>query len=48
MENSSTNVGNEVFTAVVMSNSGFCIITLYSPLEVNQRFGGTCRIHLQG
>jgi hypothetical protein len=32
----------------VMKSSVFCDITPCSPLKVNQRFGGTCRLHLQG
>jgi hypothetical protein len=42
------SVGFEVLTAVVMENSIFWNITLRSPLKVNLRFGGTCRLHLQG
>jgi hypothetical protein len=30
-----------------MKSSIFWDITPYSPLKVNQRFGGTCRLHLQ-
>jgi hypothetical protein len=37
-------VGCEVLTAVVI----FWDITPCSPLKVNRRFGGTCRLHLQG
>jgi hypothetical protein len=47
MVNNDTGVGFEVLTAVVMSNCDFCDITPYNPLEVNQRFGGTYRNHLQ-
>jgi hypothetical protein len=42
------NVGFEVLTAVVMKSSVFRDITPCSPLKVNSRFGGTCRLHLQG
>jgi hypothetical protein len=38
----------EVLTAVVMNSSLFWYITACSPLKVNWRFGGTCRLHLQG
>jgi hypothetical protein len=41
-------VGFEVLTAVVMNSSIFWDITPCSPLKVNRRFGGTCRLHLQG
>jgi hypothetical protein len=41
-------VGFEVITAVVMNISIFWDITPCSPLRVNQRFGGTFRLHLQG
>jgi hypothetical protein len=37
----------EVITAVVMSYI-FWDTTPCSPLKVNQCFGGTCRLHLQG
>jgi hypothetical protein len=37
--------GLEVFRAVVMKSSVFWDIT---PLKVNRRFGGTCRLHFQG
>jgi hypothetical protein len=33
---------------VVMKSSIFWDITPYSPLKVNRRLGGTCRLHLQG
>jgi hypothetical protein len=33
---------------VVMKCSIFWDITPCSPLKVNRRFGGTCRLHLQG
>jgi hypothetical protein len=42
------SVGFEVLPAVVMNSSFFWDITLSSLLKVNQRFGGTCRLHLQG
>jgi hypothetical protein len=38
-------VGCEALTAVVMTSSIFRDITLCSPLKVNPRFGGTCRLH---
>jgi hypothetical protein len=38
----------EVLTAVAMKSSIFWDISLCSPLNVNRRFGGTCRFHLQG
>jgi hypothetical protein len=41
-------VGFEFLTAVVMKSSIFWDITPCSPLKVNWRFGGTCRLHLQG
>jgi hypothetical protein len=41
-------VGFEVLTAVIMKTTIFCDRTPCSPLKVNQRFGGTCRLHLQG
>jgi hypothetical protein len=41
-------VGFEVLTAVVVKSSVFWDITLCSPLQVNQRFGGTCFLFLQG
>jgi hypothetical protein len=40
--------GFEVLTAVVMKSSLFWDITPCCPLEVNRRFRGTCRLHLQG
>jgi hypothetical protein len=42
------HVGSEVLTAVVMNSSLLWDITPCSPLKVNQRFEGTCRLHLQG
>jgi hypothetical protein len=39
---------NNVRTGITMESSMFCNITPCSPLKVNQRFGGTCRLHLQG
>jgi hypothetical protein len=42
------SIGFEVFTAVVMKNTIFRDITSCSPLNVNRRFGGTYRLHLQG
>jgi hypothetical protein len=41
-------VGLEVSTAVVMKSIIFCDMTPCSPLSLNQRFGGTYRLHLQG
>jgi hypothetical protein len=41
-------VGFEVFTAVVMKRIIFWDITPCSLLSVNQCFGGTYRLHLQG
>jgi hypothetical protein len=38
----------EALTAVNMKSSIFWDITACSPLKVNWRFGGTCRLHLQG
>jgi hypothetical protein len=43
-----TVVWFEVLTAVVIKSSILWDITPSSPLEVNRRFGGTCRLHLQG
>jgi hypothetical protein len=40
--------GLGILTAVVMKSSILWDITLRSPLKVNQRFGGTCHLHLQG
>jgi hypothetical protein len=37
-----------VLTALVMKSSTFWDITLCSPLEVNRRFGESCRLHPQG
>jgi hypothetical protein len=42
------DAGFEVFPAVVMKPSVFWDITPYSSLKVNRRFGGICRLHLQG
>jgi hypothetical protein len=42
------HVGFEVLTVVDMKSSIFCNITPCSPLKVSRRFGGTCRLHLQG
>jgi hypothetical protein len=41
-------VGFEVLTAVVAKSNIFWDITPCSPLKVNQRFGGTYRLYLQG
>jgi hypothetical protein len=40
--------GFEVLTAVVMKGSVFWDKTPCSPLKVKRRFGGKCRLHLQG
>jgi hypothetical protein len=37
-----SHAGPEVLTAVVMKSPIFWDITPFSPLKVNQRFGGTC------
>jgi hypothetical protein len=42
------NAGFEVLTAVVMKNFAFWDITTCSPLNINQRFVGICRLHLHG
>jgi hypothetical protein len=42
------NVGFEVLRAVVMKCSIFWDITTCSPLKINRRFGGICRLHIQG
>jgi hypothetical protein len=41
-------VGFEVLTAVVVKSCIFWDVTPCSPLKLNRRFGGTCRLHLQG
>jgi hypothetical protein len=41
-------VGVEVLTSVVMKSAVFWDETPCSLLEVNRRFGRTCRLHLQG
>jgi hypothetical protein len=41
-------VGFVVLTAVIMKSAIFWDITPCSPLKVNRRFRGTCRLHLQG
>jgi hypothetical protein len=48
--NNFTASGSEVLTAVVRksSTSTFWYITPCSPSKLNWRFGGTCRLHLQG
>jgi hypothetical protein len=38
----------DVLTTVVMKSSIFWDIMSCSPLKVNRRFGGTCRLHFQG
>jgi hypothetical protein len=42
---SDRHVRFEVLTAVVVKSSIFWDITPCSPLSVNRRFGGTCRLH---
>jgi hypothetical protein len=42
------HVGFEVLTALVTNSSIIREKTSCSPLEVNRRFGWTCRLHLQG
>jgi hypothetical protein len=41
-------VGTEVLTVVVVKSTIFWVITPYTPLKVNRRFGGTYHLHLQG
>jgi hypothetical protein len=41
------DVGFEGLTAVVMESSIFWNLMPCSPLKVNSRFEGTCRLHLQ-
>jgi hypothetical protein len=41
-------LGSEVLTVVIMKSSIFWDIMTCGPLKVNWRFGGTCRLHLQG
>jgi hypothetical protein len=43
-----TSAGFEVLTVVIMKSSIFWDITPYSPLKIDQRFGGTCLLQLQG
>jgi hypothetical protein len=40
--------GSEVLTTVVIKSTIFWDITPCSPFKVNQRLGGTYRLHLQG
>jgi hypothetical protein len=40
-------VGFEALTEVTMKISVFWITTVYSPVSVNRRFGGTCCLYLQ-
>jgi hypothetical protein len=42
-----SHVGFEVLMAVAMKNYNFFDIMPCSPLKLNRRFGGTCRLHLQ-
>jgi hypothetical protein len=46
--NSTSDVGFEVFTAVVMKSIIFWDMTSCSPLSFKQRFGVTYCLHLQG
>jgi hypothetical protein len=39
---------NDTHVITIKNNSAFCNITPCSPLEVNKRFGGICRLHVQG
>jgi hypothetical protein len=39
------DAGSEVLTPVVMKSYIFLNITPYSPLKVNQRYGGRSRLH---
>jgi hypothetical protein len=41
-------VGFEVLTAVVMKSYVFWDVPPCSPFKINRRFGGTCRLHLEG
>jgi hypothetical protein len=41
-------VGFDILTATVMKSFIFWNITNCSLLKFNQRFGGTCHLHLQG
>jgi hypothetical protein len=41
-------VGFDVLNDVVIKKYIFWDITPCSPLKVNLRFGGVCRLHLQG
>jgi hypothetical protein len=41
-------VGSEVLTAVTMKIAILWDITPFSPIKVNERFGGTYRLHLHG
>jgi hypothetical protein len=38
----------EVFTAVNMDNAVFLDVASYRSCKLNRRFGGMCRLHLQG
>jgi hypothetical protein len=48
MQNPIKFVRSEALTTVIMNNSIFWDITLFNQLKVNRRFGGRCRIYLQG
>jgi hypothetical protein len=41
-------VGFDVFTAVTMKNAVLWDLAPCRSCELNRRFGGTCRLHLQG
>jgi hypothetical protein len=43
-----SEVGFEVFIAVIMKSMNFWDISPYSPLSVNPHFGGKYHLHLQG
>jgi hypothetical protein len=43
-----THVGFEILTVVILKSAVFWDIMPCSPLKVNRRFGGTCRLQLQG
>jgi hypothetical protein len=47
MHNIPNYVGFEVLTAVVMKSSIFWDIRPWSPLKINRRFGGTCRLRVE-
>jgi hypothetical protein len=43
-----SHIGFEVLTAMVKNSSVFWNKTPCGPLKANRRFGGICRLHLQG